>query len=94
MEKEIFVQISCIRPSGKTGAQHAERLGYALEPARPVKLESNGDRLGWRRDPSGHWIVGLYIENGRVSRDSKLHWMDALRELAEQYSVRMLLTPN
>ena len=70
------------------------RLGFALEPERPFSFETHGDRLGWLRDASGRWHLGLFIENGRVSRDSALRWMDALRALANEYDLRFRVTTN
>jgi sulfite reductase (NADPH) hemoprotein beta-component len=70
------------------------RLGYELEPARPVHFDTNGDQLGWMQDSAERWHLGVFIENGRVSRTSTLPWMDALRELATEHAVQLRLTAN
>jgi sulfite reductase (NADPH) hemoprotein beta-component len=75
-------------------AELEKRLGFALEPARAFSFETHGDQLGWQRDAEGRWHLGLFIENGRVSRDSGLRWMDALRELASEYELRLRVTTN
>jgi sulfite reductase (NADPH) hemoprotein beta-component len=69
------------------------RLGWALEPARSYRFETNSDRLGWQRGSDGRWHLGLFIEHGRVSSTAKLPWMDALRELSD-HDVEYRLTTN
>jgi sulfite reductase (NADPH) hemoprotein beta-component len=70
------------------------RLGYALEPARAFRFETNGDRLGWLRGSDGRWHLGLYIENGRISSTAALPWMDALRTLVSEHDLQLRLTAN
>jgi sulfite reductase (NADPH) hemoprotein beta-component len=70
------------------------RLGWALEPARAFRFETNGDRLGWQRGSDGRWHLGLFIENGRVSSTASLPWMDALRAVASEHDVQFRITTN
>ena len=47
-------------------AELFKRLGYALEPPRPYKFTTQGDRFGWLRGHDGRWHLTLRIESGRV----------------------------
>jgi sulfite reductase (NADPH) hemoprotein beta-component len=66
------------------------RRGRPLEPARGVRFDHNGDRLGWQQGDDGLWHATLYVESGRVD--------DALRTqlggFLEQYGGRLRLTTN
>ena len=47
-------------------AKIGRRLGFALEPAQPYSLTSNGDPLGWIRGDGGRGHCTLFIQNARV----------------------------
>src|SRR3546814_14499542 len=49
-------------------AEIERRLGFALQPARPFRFESNGDVLGWQTGGDGRHPVTLFIQNGRPVR--------------------------
>ncbi len=59
-----------------------QRLGYALEPARPYAFTSNGDRYGWLEGDDGLWHLTLYIESGRIADFEGFALMSAMREVA------------
>jgi sulfite reductase (NADPH) hemoprotein beta-component len=46
------------------------RLGWPLQPQRPVHFDSTGDRLGWVKGINGKWHFTLFIQNGRI-KDSE-----------------------
>ena len=48
-------------------AELFKRLGYELEPPRPYKFTTQGDRFGWLRGHDGRWHLTLRIESGRVA---------------------------
>jgi len=66
----------------------AQRLGYALMPARPFAFTDNGDQLGWVRGDNGTWHFTLFVENGRVRDLAGLH------AIAELGIGRFIITPN
>ncbi len=71
------------------------RLGYALEPARPFRFESTGDRLGWTKDHRGRWNYAIAIENGRVKDTPDRPMKTGLREIAKVLrGGDFRLTPN
>ena len=49
-------------------AELHDRLGFALEPARPYRFERTGDPNGWVEGADGLWHHFLFVENGRVRR--------------------------
>ncbi len=71
-------------------AEMERRLGFALQPARPFRFDSQGDRLGWYEDARGGWHYGLFIENGRVHGPVTA----ALQEIAQVHGGEFILTAN
>jgi sulfite reductase beta subunit-like hemoprotein len=47
------------------------RLGARLAPPAEVQRYQVHDHLGWQRQADGRWLVGIWIENGRVKDQSK-----------------------
>jgi sulfite reductase (NADPH) hemoprotein beta-component len=70
------------------------RLGFPLEPARPFRFETTGDRLGWARDHRGAWHLTLGILSGRLRDTPETAWLTALREIAEIHDGDFRLTAN
>jgi sulfite reductase (NADPH) hemoprotein beta-component len=70
------------------------RLGFPLGPARPFKLTSNGDPLGWVQGEDGRWHCTLFIENGRIANTTDRAALDGLREIARIHKGTFRLTPN
>ena len=75
-------------------AEVTRRQGFALEPARPFKFETTGDRFGWTEGFDGRWHLTLRIEAGRVADTSKGPWLTGLREIAKVHRGDFRLTPN
>ncbi|MEO5626712.1 MAG: assimilatory sulfite reductase (NADPH) hemoprotein subunit [Dokdonella sp.] len=59
-----------------------QRLGFALEPARPFAFANNGDRYGWIEGEDGRWHLTLHIAAGRVADTPGQPWLTGLREIA------------
>jgi sulfite reductase (NADPH) hemoprotein beta-component len=70
------------------------RLGYELEPARPVRFEDNGDRYGWIEGVDGCHHLTLFVEGGRVVDRPGHPLRTALRELARVHRGDFRLTAN
>jgi sulfite reductase (NADPH) hemoprotein beta-component len=75
-------------------AEIESRMGAPLAPARPFRLESNGDRFGWRETGNGRFNYTLFIQNGRVSNLPVRSIMDGLRAIARVHRGAFRLTPN
>lgn len=71
-----------------------ERLGWELQPARPFKFESSGDRYGWQKDKNGRWNLTLYINSGRIADTDGLRLKTGLREIAKIHTGDFRLTAN
>ncbi|WP_133716604.1 assimilatory sulfite reductase (NADPH) hemoprotein subunit [Methylocaldum gracile] len=75
-------------------AELETRLGWRLEPARPFRFESTGDRFGWVRDDRGQWHLTLGILSGRLRDTPEAAWLTCLREIAEFHEGDFRLTAN
>jgi sulfite reductase (NADPH) hemoprotein beta-component len=75
-------------------AELARRLGRALGPPRPFRLESSGDRLGWVQGSDGLWHYTLFVENGRIVDSPRRRLMAGMRALAARHRGLLALTTN
>ena len=71
-----------------------QRLGYALEPARPFVFTGNGDKYGWQQSVDGHWHLLLFTENGRLADTDRAKQLTGMREIARIHRGDFRLTPN
>ncbi|MDK1377284.1 MULTISPECIES: NADPH-dependent assimilatory sulfite reductase hemoprotein subunit [unclassified Sinorhizobium] len=71
-----------------------DRLSFPLEPARPYRFVSNGDKIGWARGENGREHFTLRVENGRVSNFEHVALLDGLRTIARAHSGMFRVTPN
>jgi sulfite reductase (NADPH) hemoprotein beta-component len=72
----------------------ATRLGWTLEPARPFRFLSNGDRYGWTKGLDGHWHLTLHVPSGRLADTPERALLSGLREIAQLHGGQFRLTPN
>ncbi len=70
------------------------RLGYALEPPRPYKFTTQGDRFGWLRGYDGRWHLTLRIEAGRVTDTPGAPFLTGLEKIAAIHQGDFRLTAN
>jgi sulfite reductase (NADPH) hemoprotein beta-component len=70
------------------------RLGRPLQPARPVRLESSADPVGWAQGWDGRWHYTLFVENGRVADRDGVALQSGLREIAAIHRGVLALTTN
>ena len=75
-------------------AELEQRLGFALQPARPFRFEHNGDRCGWLQGEDGRWHLTLHIESGRLLDRGDLRLLSGMRELARTHTGDFRLTCN
>lgn len=75
-------------------AEIENRLGFALEPARPYSFTSNGDPIGWTTGEDGREHCTLFIQNGRVSNFPHQALLDGLRAVARIHKGMFRVTPN
>ncbi|BCG59357.1 assimilatory sulfite reductase (NADPH) hemoprotein subunit [Paenibacillus sp. URB8-2] len=71
-----------------------ERLGWALQEARPFHFDHNGDRYGWVKGSDGKWHFTLFIQNGRIKDEEGYPLMTGLREIAKVHTGDFRLTAN
>lgn len=75
-------------------AELFKRLGFALEPARPFKFTTQGDRFGWLRGHDGRWHLTLRIESGRVADRPGALLFTGLEKIAAVHQGDFRLTAN
>lgn len=68
----------------------AQRLGYRLEPVAEVPRYDAHDHLGWQQQADGRWLVGIWIENGRIKDTAKT----GLRTLIDEIRPEIRLTAH
>ena len=70
------------------------RLGARLAP--PVDAGEYGvsDHLGWERQKDGQWLVGVWVENGRVKDVPGYDLKAALRRIVEEVAPELRLTAH
>jgi sulfite reductase (ferredoxin) len=66
----------------------ALRLGGRLAPPAEVGRYDVHDHLGWQRQSDGRWLVGVWIENGRIKGQAKA----GLRAIVEAVRPEIRLT--
>jgi sulfite reductase (NADPH) hemoprotein beta-component len=68
----------------------ASRLGRELAPAREFAFETMSDRYGWTQGEDGKWHYGMFVQNGRLTGESR----KGLCEIAKILEGEFRLTPN
>ncbi len=66
----------------------AQRLGWALEAPAPVPAIEVHDHLGWAQQKDGNWLVGVWVENGRIKEQVRA----GLRAIVEAVQPDIRLT--
>jgi sulfite reductase beta subunit-like hemoprotein len=66
----------------------ALRLGRRLERPADIPHYQVHDHLGWQRQADGRWLVGIWIENGRIKGQA----MEGLRALVSAVRPELRLT--
>jgi len=72
----------------------ASRLGFAVEPPRPFRLDSVGDLLGWMEQGDGRLFFGLRVEGGRIADRGGVKCRSALNALLARFRCPLRATPN
>lgn len=70
----------------------AARLGYRLEPAAPVGEYHVDDHLGWQLQADGRWLVGIFVENGRIKDLPDAPSKTGLRTIIDEIRPELRLT--
>ena len=70
------------------------RLGFKLQPIKPLKEYKVQDHLGWHKQNTGLWYLGLFIENGRICDQNGRKIKTGLREIIEKFGPDIRLTPQ
>lgn len=71
-----------------------ERLVVPLEPPRPYRFITNGDRFGWAEGEDGIGHFTLFVENGRVVDLPARRLLTGLHAIAELGVGRFIITAN
>lgn len=66
----------------------AARLGAPLAAPADVPRYEVHDHLGWQRQADGRWLVGVWVENGRIKEQAKI----GLRAVVEAVRPELRLT--
>ena len=72
----------------------SRRLGWNLEPQRPIQFDHRGDRYGWVKGTNGKWHLTLYIEAGRIRDREGYQVFTALHHIAQVHKGDFRFTAN
>ena len=75
-------------------AEVVRRAKVVLEPARPFKFTSTGDRYGWSQAADGRSHLTLFVQNGRLLDHASAKPLSALRQIAQSHDGNFRITPN
>ncbi len=70
------------------------RLDGPLAPPAAVSRYSVEDHLGWQQQANGRWLVGIWIENGRIKDTSHDQSKRGLRAIIEEFQPEIRLTAH
>ncbi|MCG8352345.1 MAG: NADPH-dependent assimilatory sulfite reductase hemoprotein subunit [Chloroflexales bacterium] len=68
----------------------AHRLGAVLAPVATVPTYGVSDHLGWQQQADGNWLVGIWVENGRIKDTVR----EGLRAIVAAFQPEIRLTPQ
>ena len=75
-------------------AELERRTGIAVQPARPVAFNRQGDPFGWQAQPDGRQFLGLFIETGRIKDTATSRIKTALRLIVAKFQPEVRFTPG
>ncbi len=70
----------------------ASRLGAPLAPPAAVQDYGVDDHLGWHQQADGNWLVGVWIENGRIKDTPERPAKTGLRTIVSRFQPGLRLT--
>ncbi|NTU83695.1 MAG: hypothetical protein HGA45_30705, partial [Chloroflexales bacterium] len=73
-------------------AELSQRLGWPLDDPAEVGLYAAHDHLGWHAQADGNWLVGLWVESGRVKDEGARRVRSGLRAIIAQTGAEVRLT--
>jgi sulfite reductase (NADPH) hemoprotein beta-component len=75
-------------------AEVVRRAKVVVEPAKPFKFTSTGDRYGWSQAADGRSHLTLFVQNGRLFDHASAKQLSALRQIAQSHDGNFRITPN
>ena len=75
-------------------AELERRTGIAVQPARPVAFNRQGDPFGWQAQPDGRQFLGLFIETVRIKDTATSRIKTALRLIVAKFQPEVRFTPG
>jgi sulfite reductase (ferredoxin) len=68
------------------------RVGFTLQPIRPMPTFEVLDHLGWNDAGDGSLFLGIHVENGRIVDRGAYRLRTGLRAIVEQFQLGVRLT--
>lgn len=68
------------------------RVGFKLQPLRPMPVFSVDDHMGWHEQGDGRLFLGIPVENGRIADWGKYRLRSGLRAIIERFNLPTRLT--
>ncbi len=73
-------------------AELEKRIGFSLEPVRPMPPFRIDDHLGWNEQGDGRLFLGIPVENGRIVDRDTYRLRSGLRAVIERFNLSTRLT--
>lgn len=72
-----------------------ERIEFATEPVREVKLDTVADMLGWHDQGDGKCFLGVHVAEGRIiDKEGGIKNRTAFKKIVEKFNCHTRVTPN
>jgi len=76
----------------KFQAELQSRLPFPLQAARPMPEFKVLDHLGWERQDSQHWALGLPVDSGRIADHGLNRLRSGIRHIVESFNLPVRFT--
>ncbi len=73
-------------------AELERRLGHPLADPAAVGVYAAHDHLGWHTQADGNWLVGIWVESGRIKDEGARQARSGLRAIVAQTGAEVRLT--
>lgn len=73
-------------------AEVESRFGKKTDSPHAIHWQAIENHLGWNQAADGKWVLGLFIENGRVKDEGAFRLKSGLRAVVEKYRPKIYLT--
>ena len=75
-------------------AELEQRVGFKLEPAKPVEFKTQRDLFGWHTQADGRLFLGIFVLTGRIKDEGSCRQKSGIRAVVDRFKPEVRLTPQ